>query len=284
VEFLYSIITAGCTVVERNSWPIVLEETMDVGEKRRTVLPFGLFVLGRRLQEIGSVLGSSSYIKDVLPVLERLEIYANAEKFEKIGQDAKSWHELLVKQKGQSPFPDLAPISDKQRRSMQDMIAGWQVLAEERMKGLYLITPDTTVMPEKLIKGIEAFLGKEELGALETIELSDLTEACKCILTGADTAAEFIALRAAESQLRRWYERKAGQKLEKKPWGFVLDKLTEIYSEKERPKELKLLGYLKDRRDEIAHPERTSTTKEAETTLMNVLSLVSALSIATLLQ
>jgi len=65
--------------------------------------------------------------------------------------------------------------------------------------------------------------------------------------------------------------------LEHKTWGAVLDKLTLEYDEKNRPKEISLLGYLKRRRDEVAHPDRVSALAEAEATLMNVCSLIGGL-------
>ena len=148
-------------------------------------------------------------------------------------------------------------------------------MIRERLQNLYLVTPISKINPKKLIGGIEEFLSGELISFLEEIEVIDLTEATSCILVGSATAAEHITLRAAESILRRWYYYKTDTKLEYKAWGAVLDKLSKEYQdEAKRPQEIAYLGYLKLRRDEVAHPDRISTLTEAESTLLTVCSLI----------
>ena len=87
-----------------------------------------------------------------------------------------------------------------------------------------------------------------------------------------------MALRISESLLKKWYEKKIGKKLGRTTWGQVLEKLNEEYpNEKERPKELLLLDYLRERRNEIAHPGAVSNSVQASTTFFNVISLCQTL-------
>jgi hypothetical protein len=242
-------------------------------DERKMLLPLGLLRMGSHLEQLRVVVAASSSIKDILHTLKKFEVYEATDKFEKIGKEAKAWHELLSKRVAESRRP---PITGAERVKLQSDIAAWKVLAEEKMKELYLTAPNTNIAPEKLIKGLTGFL-EDLIKLLTNQEQGDLVEACNCILVGSNTAAEFMSLRAAESLLRRWYEKRTYQNLERKPWGFVLDKLTEAYPEKRRPAEITLLAYLKQRRDEIAHPQRSSTPQEAEATLLTVFSLVQAL-------
>jgi len=250
-----------------------LEGKIDMDE-RKVLLPLDLLRMGFHFEQLRVLVAASSSIKDILHTLKKFEVYEAADKFEKIGKEAKTWHELLSKRVAESRRP---PITGAERVKLQSDIAAWKVLAEEKMKELYLTAPSTNIAPEKLIRGLTGFLEENLVKLLTNQEQGDLVEACNCILVGSDTAAEFMSLRAAESLLRRWYEKRTYQNLERKPWGFVLDKLTEAYPERKRPNEIALLAYLKQRRDEIAHPQRSSTPQEAEATLLTVFSLIQAL-------
>ena len=243
-------------------------------DERKVLLPLDLLRMGFHFEELRLLLASSSSIKDILHTLKKFEVYEATDKFEKIGKEAKIWHEVLSKRVAESRRP---PITGAERVKLQSDIAAWKVLAGEKMKELYLTTPSTNIAPEKLIRGLTGFLEEDLIKLLTNQEQGDLLEACNCILVGSNTAAEFMSLRAAESLLRKWYEKRTYQNLERKPWGFVLDRLTEAYPERKRPNEIALLAYLKQRRDEIAHPQRSSTPQEAEATLLTVFSMIQAL-------
>jgi len=254
-------------------WPVLLEVKIDIDE-RKVLPPLGLLRMGSHLEQLRFLVATSSSIKDILHTSKKFEVYEATDKFEKIGKEAKAWHELLSKRVAESRRP---PITGAERVRLQSDIAAWKVLAEEKMKELYLAAPSTNIAPDKLIRGLTGFLEEDLAKLLTDQERGDLAEACNCILVGSNTAAEFMSLRAAESLLRRWYEKRTYQNLERKSWGFVLDKLTEAYPDRKRPNEIALLAYLKQRRDEIAHPQRSSTPQEAEATLLTVFSLIQAL-------
>lgn len=106
-------------------------------------------------------------------------------------------------------------VPQNTRNLLRDALTRWKAVITEVTKTLYLITPNTTLQPEKLLTGIMGITTVENTAILSDMEQHDLNEACKCILMDCPTAAEFIALRAAESLLRRWYERKTGKKITK---------------------------------------------------------------------
>lgn len=227
----------------------------------------GAYGIAYHLQRLGWAVETVQNVTELAPFLEVLRQYEQILSFEDIGLEAKDYHDTLLSYGEQA-------ISNDTKRDLRSARVRWDTAARERLQGMYLVVPKSKIDPRHLMQGIVGFLKKGYLSLLERIEVSDLNEACSCILIGSATAAEHIALRAAESMLRRWYEHKTNKKLRRRTWGTVLNKLVREYPEGARPKELALLGYLKQRRDEVAHPDRVSSLTEAETTLMNVCSLI----------
>jgi hypothetical protein len=227
---------------------------------------FGAYMLGYNLERLEWAIATVDDCPELASFFGDLRIYEGINPFEDIGREAKDFHNLVSSLKKEE--------LENKKNSLRDARARWHTLARERLQNLYLVTPRSRMDPKCLMKGIKGFLRDEHFALLEQIEVSDLNEACMCILVISTTAAEHIALRAAESLLRRWYEYKTGNRLSRGTWGTVLDKLVQKYPENSRPKEINLLGYLKQRRDEVAHPQRVSSLIEAEATLLNVCSLI----------
>lgn len=227
---------------------------------------FGVFNLGCNLIRLEWAINTISNPSQIAPFFEKLRICEQVQSFEDIGLEAKHWHDKLSELNDQQ-------FTEAIRNDLRAAKARWHALATERLQDLFLVAPTCLTDPKHLMRGIEGLLSNECISLLGETELLDLNEACRCILVSSATAAEHMALRATESLLRRWYEHKTGNKLRRVTWGTVLNKLVKEYPEKNRPKEIALLGYLKQRRDEVAHPERVSSIADAEATLMNVCSL-----------
>ena len=164
------------------------------------------------------------------------------------------------------------------RDTLRSSLERWEGRLKEISREWILSYPDSHIDVSKLLQGPKAFLSNEEFSMLEPLEIHGLSEAASSLLFNNFTSAEFMALRTSESLLKKWYEKKIGKKLGRTTWGQVLEKLNEEYpNEKERPKELLLLDYLRERRNEIAHPEAVSNSIQASTTFLNVISLCQAL-------
>lgn len=228
---------------------------------------WGAFCIGDNLERLEWAIATTRKPTELAPFIESLRFYEQAHPFEDIGHEARDLHNML------SSY-EKPEVSAETINSLRDARARWYALIQERLQDLYLVTPKCKIDPKKLMRGIKGFLNQQGFSFLKAIEVSDLNEACSCILIGSATAGEHIALRAAENLLRRWYEYKTGKKLRYETWGTVLNNLVKEYPENKRPKEISLLGYLKQRRDEVAHPQRVSSLLEAETTLMNVCILI----------
>jgi hypothetical protein len=254
---------ADCTV---RFWPPEVSVRM-TAEDKLVLRPWGALLLGFNLARLDWALNTVTQPAALAVVLYPLREFSNIHSFEEIGAEATQWHDFLM------GLP-ASPVSSQTLENLKAVRMRWSTLAQERLQGLYLITPVTVLQPKRLMQGIQGFLSEQEIATLVAIERWDLREACACILVGSPTAAERMALRAGESLLRRWYQRTTDKKITRQTWGRVLDMLVKQYPEDSRPKELVLLGYLKERRNELDHPERVSSQSDAETTLMNVFRLI----------
>ncbi|HEX7363831.1 MAG TPA: hypothetical protein VF366_01540 [Dehalococcoidia bacterium] len=240
-------------------------------EKKKYVFKaFGIYTIGYELSRLEWAIATINNCEEIGSFLSPFRVYELVSNFEDIGKEARGLHDQISKLGKQA-------VPDSTKDKLRAVVTKWDTLMRERLHDLYLVTPQCTINAKRMMEGIDEILGEEDSLLLEEIEESDLDEACKCILIGSPTAGEHIALRAAESLLRRWYINKTGETLKYGTWGAVLNKLVKLFPEKKRPKEIALLGYLKERRDEVAHPERVSELSEAETTLMNVCTLIRGL-------
>ena len=168
-------------------------------------------------------------------------------------------------------------VSGIDREVLEESILQWYGRLDGVAERWILSLPDTHMDIGKLSSGARSFLKEDEWNMLQPLEQQGLNEATLCILSNAFTSAEFITLRTAESILRRWYEKKTGIKIERERWGDVLNWLNNKYPKRsEKPKELSLLDYLKNRRNEIDHPEAISNPEEATATFLNVIRVCKA--------
>lgn len=113
---------------------------------------------------------------------------------------------------------------------------------------------------------------------------ADIEEACRSVAVGCATASVMLSLRAVEHCLREWYEQE-NESLEA-AWGRVLDQLMEEYAEEDKrndtvltqlsdlPPVLTNLYYLKEKRNEVSHPEESPSPREAQRTLLIVSSTI----------
>lgn len=163
------------------------------------------------------------------------------------------------------------------RRQIKEKIIEWRAKVEEISLKWVLCIPTVSIAIEKLIDGLSSFLSNEEISVLEKIEIDGLNESASCLLHNSFTSAEFIALRSIESILRRWYEKKTGNIIKRDRWGDILNELNKLYpNASERPKGLALLDYLRQRRNEIDHPDAISTADEATATFFNAIAVCKA--------
>lgn len=232
------------------------------------ITSYGVYSFGVALERLEAEVDSPSLclIEDIQPEVRKISRLRDVSGFREISMEAERWKQRLENNRSGLLLAD-------ECKDLRSFVERWRTRFEDGLKRLKVLSPDTSRLDsERLVGGVEEFVEEGIFEGLED-EKRDLNEACWGVLTGSYTSAEFIALRSVESLLRKWYESETGNTVEKGTWGSVLDELSNEFSGEGRPKELRLLGYLKERRNEVAHPERHSDRNDAETTLMQVLNL-----------
>lgn len=136
----------------------------------------------------------------------------------------------------------------------------------------------------RLIENPEDIFEKHIWNWLDDRPKEDIIEASRALVVGCSTASVMLSLRAVEYCLRVWHEDEH-ESLEA-AWGRVLDRLIEEYTTEEHsndtvltqlstvPPVMSNLVYLKEKRNEVNHPEKSPDSYEAQRTLMIVASTI----------
>lgn len=177
-------------------------------------------------------------------------------------------------------------ISDEDGDELKEKASTWQHLLKENLKSQKRIPISNpgVLDVKQLIDSPNELFTSEVWSWLDERPKSDLKEACRTIAVGCSTSCVMLSLRAVEHCLREWYE------FEDEPlnagWGHVLGQLidTQIESEdrndsiisqlSELPAVLSNLYYLKEKRNEVNHPDESPSPQEARRTLMIVASTI----------
>ena len=243
-------------------------------EGKRNPIALEIYYLGYSLANLKELLDHNFPWHLVKDELDRLKRYKFVTSLEFVGNNAEQYISWLSR----DISDDSKPLGNKLSIWLRSMISEWEGQLNEVSKRWVISIPQVYLDIGKLNAGVQPFLQDEEFNILQPIERQGLDEGASCLLHNSFTSAEFIVLRIAESLLRRWYEKKTGNKLERQMWGEILDELNDLYPKKsERPKELSLLDYLRGRRNEIAHPEAISSPEEATATFLNVIAVCKAI-------
>lgn len=124
---------------------------------------------------------------------------------------------------------------------------------------------------EKAIEHPEKLFDPEIWESMPGRTKKDIRESCRSLGVNCPTGSVFLSLRAVEDRLRFWYEEETGNQIKQEAWGKVLDKLEEHYAgNKDKPEVLSNLRFLKEKRNQVSHPDHSPTRSEAETTLIQV--------------
>lgn len=155
-------------------------------------------------------------------------------------------------------------------------------IAEEirvRQRRILNLVNDEKAIPVKRggLFDVEAAMDKPEMLFLHEVwewmpeeTQSDIAEACKSLAAGCPTGAMMLSLRALEERLRKWYESEYDEEIND-TWGQVLKELEEEFGDgRPKPAVLSNLDYLREKRNEIFHPEESASFHESITMLYMV--------------
>ena len=134
------------------------------------------------------------------------------------------------------------------------------------------IFTDGTLNFKKLLDGAQSFFPNEVWDSLSEISMSDLNDACSCLLTQSWTPAVMISLRASEDSIRKLYEIKTGMDTKKKGWNAILRELEEM--KEINSNLLNYLDYIREIRNTAEHPDKIFDQMEAERVFHQVVDLI----------
>jgi hypothetical protein len=121
---------------------------------------------------------------------------------------------------------------------------------------------------EKAMESPSDLFEREVWEWLPELPRNDISEACRCLAIESPTAATFLSLRAVEDCLRIWYQHESGGKVDETAWGGILRKLKQEFGDgNSKPPVLTNLDYLRMKRNEVNHPDKSPSWSEAEATL-----------------
>jgi hypothetical protein len=171
------------------------------------------------------------------------------------------------------PVESEEEISKEFATELEEKINDWQQRYSEAIGDLDPITTvnEGMVDTRKLVRDPESVFDEDCWNWLSNSIKQDLTDGMKALAAGLSTASMFQSLRAVEASLRLWYEYETGNQIEYDAWGSVLDKLGSEFNDYESPAVLKNLDYLREKRNEVAHPDIQPDLEHAEDTLFMAL-------------
>jgi len=165
-------------------------------------------------------------------------------------------------------FETSQPIEYNDALELSDYSKYWIdiIINEFNMQG-------TTLIKEEAIEQIREYFKKSNIDELTK---QDINDALDCILHLLPTPAAMISLRVAENIVRKYYKKITGNDPTNKNWGEILKELEE--SKKVKSSILGYLKYLKEKRNEVQHPDKRFTQEESEGLLLKIKDLLEELS------
>ena len=178
-------------------------------------------------------------------------------------------------------------LTEKDAEELQQKAIAWKgILRQELEQEQRIPAGDTGLFDvQHLINSPRKLFSDIVWEWLDDRARSDIQEACKTLAINCSTSSVILSLRALEHCLRVWYVEEMGEELEA-GWGQALGQLFTEFLENESsndlmeqlgalPSVLSNLYYLKEKRNEVNHPEKSPSSQEARRTLMIVAATIS---------
>lgn len=263
--------------VEKYFWVNPKENYMSE-ESKRLITAEDLYSQGVYFNRLSDHLDkNSASVEEVVNYLDEISNLENIRFFEDIGEEADQTRNSLLENYDRRTVFGLAKtqLNDDDQDQLNGAVQRWWTRFTDRVEDkVFPVTTQSDIPSEKLLMGPGAFIDVEVSDRFED-EMEDFQEACVNALVGNHTSAEFMALRGTEGILRKWYEAETDENHEYSDWYSAIEQMTSEQTGSH--KNLKLLDYLRDRRNEVAHPDRHSDKRDAENTLRNAFEVAEEL-------
>ena len=240
------------------------------------ITPRGVYEYSVHIERVYEYVNNGSAgAEHTAELLEQITPIENVKKFENIGAEAREWRDIIVHNNNFNKIIN-PTVSTNNKDRLKESIVKWKTEFKRRLDDEFLIfSPSSDIPTTKLAEGISGFIETESIQ--ESLEeeyedvVIDFNQSCHILLAGGYTGSEFLSLRSVEGILREWYDRETDENKNYRDWYSAIDDLSE---EDELLKELSLLDYLRERRNEVAHPDRHSDKRDAEITVQQSAALI----------
>lgn len=238
--------------------------------------------LGTHIEYLRQTAKNDSISKDnVMDILDRIDRIFQTRNIEsEVGSQVSD----LKRELDES---ELVTLPDEEIDRLEKKAITWNHLINQDLQREKRIPVSQTGLldVDRLVDSPESLFSRPVWEWLDDRPKSDIQEACRTIVINCPTSSVMLSLRAVEHCLREWYEQ-GNQELDEAAWGQVLDRLMEEYAQEEKkndtvltqlsdlPPVLSTLYHLKEKRNEVNHPEKSPNEQEARRTLMIVASTI----------
>ncbi|WP_256394218.1 hypothetical protein [Natronoarchaeum rubrum] len=163
-------------------------------------------------------------------------------------------------------------IDDDFAEELEENINSWQEKYMEEIgeRDSILVVENGVINTRHLVREPDQIFDQDCWAWLPADIKSNLTDSMKALAVDIPTASMFLSLRSVEASLRIWYEQETGDEIQYGSWGSVLDRLESEFDQENGPAVLNNLDYLRDKRNDVAHPDIQPDWSHAEDTLFIV--------------
>lgn len=231
-------------------------------------------------EEMGSSLGNLAVILETLEIAidtaEQFDSYVKecnmlAEAFNKIGYPP--WKNEGGGIERTKVYLKIVENRHPLHERLRTKIPVWINNIEKELLSVKIIRyyTNTSLNPEKILEGAEAFLDKNVWNKLSQLQKDDLNDGCKCLSLKLWTPSAMITVRAIEEAVRQYYQKETKLNT-KENFGSILKELSKFPSSDKI-----LIGYLKyikNIRNKLQHPDARFNQKEAEEIFQHAMGIM----------
>lgn len=244
------------------------------------------YKIGSNIEELQSKLSSGveshgARKEDLLVPLEDIESTLRGRDFDSSITAQVTTARDRIREQEDTVEPDLCDRINQQANI-------WERVVLEELKREKVVPVDDSGIFDvnSLVNDPSSLFDEPIWDKLDEMPKGDLVESSRDLAIGSSTSSVIMSLRAVEYCLREWYMKEKGEELNI-AWGAVLDQLMDEYTDESKknssllhqmsdlPPVLSNLYYLKEKRNEVNHPDESPDIHEAQRTLMIVVSTIS---------
>ncbi|WP_083870305.1 hypothetical protein [Haloterrigena salina] len=232
------------------------------------------------LDTVGSSPAVKSDIRSFESELEREYIESEEDPSESDDDESSETNDENNTSEDNDNSDDLPTLSIPYGNRLANKVETWRTvlryeLAEQRR---FTISDAPIIDIEEILRSPDHLFEDNMWEELPEQTKQDLHEGCSALAANCPTASVIMVLRSIEYILREWYKQELDEEAADDTWGTVLGKLQGEFNDRgEDPDVLSNLDYLRRKRNEVNHPNRSPSLHEAAVTVAMASETISSM-------